>query len=235
MLLHFKPVDSVTSLVTISVTSLARHSSIVSASLCESGIVHVIQDSFIQDACRVLCYVDSSHDGDNVEGLEDHLVLCKALLSRKTTHAHFLNITIYKSPLFPHQLQFKLYSKSTASYQYMHKTSHHPLATKHAIIYGEALRVLRNTSLQTGQELALNRLKSHLRNRQYPLTTIQKMFTKARNYTPIPTCNPDQIFLKTHHESRRPTLKTLLDRNKNTLLQGPTHPLSHPRKANQDL
>ena len=52
-----------------------------SALSCESGIVRVIQDSFMHVAGSVLCYVDSSHDGDDVEGLEDRLALCEALLS----------------------------------------------------------------------------------------------------------------------------------------------------------
>lgn len=40
----------------------------------------IIQDSFLQVAARILCYVDSNYDGDDVESLEDRLALCEALL-----------------------------------------------------------------------------------------------------------------------------------------------------------
>lgn len=56
-----------------------------------------------------------------------------------TTAVNFLDLTVYKSATNPHQLQYKIYSKPTASFQYVHNTSHHPKSTKQAIIYGEAL------------------------------------------------------------------------------------------------
>ena len=134
-----------------------------------------------------------------------------------TVSVNFLDLTIYKSISNPHKLQFKLYSKPTASYQYIHNTSHHPKSTKKSIIYGEALRILRNTSEIKQQQISFLKVTTHFRNRGYPSTTINRMITKAKNHTPILTCKPDKVFLKTRHDDRRPPLLTHLFKHKDKL------------------
>ena len=136
----------------------------------------------------------------------------KGRVSKKNPNPNLLN---------PHQLQFKLYSKPTASFQYIHNTSHHPKSTKSSIIYGEALRILRNTSEIEQQQVSFLKVTTHFRNRGYPLSTINRMLTKAKNHTPILTCKPDQVFLKTRHDERRPALIAHLLKHKNKLKEDP--------------
>ena len=151
--------------------------------------------------------------------------------NKSTTSVNFLDITIFKSTTNPHQLQSKLYSKPTASFQYIHYTSNHPKSTKLSIIYGEALRILRNTSMPSDQETSLKQLTTHFRNREYPLATIKKIIQKARSHIPIATCKQDQVFLKTKHDERRPALKHHLQTHKHLLLQDPLLHAIHNKQA----
>ena len=112
-------------------------------------------------------------------------------VNTSTTSVNFLDVTIFKSHL--QQLQFKLYHKPTSSFQYVHYTSNHPKSTKLSIVYGEALRILRNTSTPSDQDTSLQQLTINFRNRGYPLKTIQSMITKAKGYTPEATCQRDRV------------------------------------------
>ena len=86
------------------------------------------------------------------------------------------NLTIYKDP--KDTLQFNLYAKPTSSHQYVHADSHPPAATKRAITYAEALRVIRNCSDHQAATQQLQTLKHHFRDRGYNSKTINKLVNK---------------------------------------------------------
>ena len=84
--------------------------------------------------------------------------------------ANFLDLTIYKGPLFysSKMLDTKCYSKTYAQFLYLPFKSYHPRSTKIAMVKGEAIRLLRNSSNSNAFNAALQQLKKHLKVRGYP-------------------------------------------------------------------
>ena len=81
----------------------------------------------------------------------------------------FLDLSIYKSPLFPftNSLDTKTYQKSNNLYQYLHFTSNHDKKVFKAIITGELIRYIRTNTLEENY-VSMTRL---LRARLLPCQT----------------------------------------------------------------
>ena len=129
------------------------------------------------------------------------------------------DLTIYKDP--KDTLQFNLYAKPTSSYQYVHADSHPPAATKRAITYAEALRVIRNCSDHQAATQQLQTLKHHFRDRGYYSKTINKLVNKVLNHKPIHTCQKQRIVFKDTYDHRRPTTLKYVTENWNLMNQNP--------------
>ena len=102
--------------------------------------------------------------------------------SLQYTHNHsphevdFLDLSIYKSPLFPftNLLDTKTYQKSNNLYQYLHYTSNHDKKIFKAIITGELIRYVRTNTLKENYVAMTKLLKARLLTRSYPTKLVDK-------------------------------------------------------------
>ena len=78
------------------------------------------------------------------------------------------------------KLPADLHIKSTDKHQYLHYTSAHPVHTKHAIIYRQALRMSRICSYKTDFEKHLVDMNSWFQARGYPSDLVQKETNKVK-------------------------------------------------------
>ena len=91
----------------------------------------------------------------------------------------FLELTIYKGPLFPftNVLDTRTYQKIHNLYQYLHYSSNNNKATYKGIIAGELVRYVR-TNTQKDNYIAMTKLlKTRLLVRDYPTSLIDKVIT----------------------------------------------------------
>ena len=88
----------------------------------------------------------------------------------------FLDLSIYKSPLFPftNSLDTKTYQKSNNLYQYLHFTSNHDKKVFKAIITGELIRYVRTNTLEENYVSMTKLLRARLLARSYPAKLIDK-------------------------------------------------------------
>ena len=101
----------------------------------------------------------------------------------KYTHHHslqavdFLDLTIFKSALFPYtnMLDTKTFQKAHNLYQYLHYSSNHERSRYKAIITGELIRYVRTNTLKQDYQAMTNLLKTRLEAREYPARLVEKM------------------------------------------------------------
>ena len=96
--------------------------------------------------------------------------------SHSSQQVAFLDMTIYKGPLFhkTRKLDTKTFQKQQNLYQYLHYTSNHPKHIFKSIIIGECTRLVRtNTTIQEYRTMT-QLLSIRLKKRDYPQTLIDK-------------------------------------------------------------
>ena len=94
----------------------------------------------------------------------------------------FLDLTIFKSPLFPvtNILDIKTFQKPRNLYQYLHYNSYHQKTTLKAIITGELTRYIRTNTMENNF-IAMKRLfKKRLLARNYPEQLIDKTMATVK-------------------------------------------------------
>ncbi len=101
----------------------------------------------------------------------------KFTLDYSTTHINFLDTMVYKNP--SNVLCVRLYTKPTDTHAYLRFDSAHPPHCKVNGPYSQALRIKRNNTNISDQELDLSRLKGHYQNRGYPENIIGRNLDKA--------------------------------------------------------
>ena len=115
------------------------------------------------------------------------------------TSVDYLDITIYKGPLFQitNYLDTKTFQKPQNLYQYLHYSSHHPPSTFKGIIVGETIRYVRTNSTEDSYLAILEQFKHRLYNRLYPPALVNKTvqlikYTDRQNYLkePVPSYIP---------------------------------------------
>ena len=133
---------------------------------------------------------------------------------------NFLDVTIFKPRNFEGTLAFKPYSKPTSKHLYVHALSHHPTATKKAIIRGEAIRLMRRCSEKKYWDDAMLELKLLFRARGYSNEFVNRAIRKVVFILPEERCkvmNPRRegriFFFKTVFDGRRPPIRPLLMTN----------------------
>ena len=89
----------------------------------------------------------------------------------------FLDLTIYKSPLFPFTniLNTKTFQKPHNLYQYLRYTSCHQKAVYKSIISGELVRYVRTNTSEVNYEVMGNLFKKRLMARGYPKKLVEKI------------------------------------------------------------
>ena len=146
--------------------------------------------------------------------------------SQSQTTVDFLDLTIYKSHLFPFTniLDTKTFQKPQNLYQYLHYSSCHQPAVYKAIISGELVRYVRTNTSETNYEVMKTQFKNRLLARGYPKKLIEKVSATVRYknrpkflkkcqpappkfYPPIYKCPPPpqfkllkRIVLENYHE-----------------------------------
>ena len=92
----------------------------------------------------------------------------------------FLDLTIYKSPLFAltNTLDTKAFQKPHNLYQYLHYTSCHQRAVYKSIISGELIRYVRTNTTEVNYEVIKNLFKKRLLARGYPTQLVNKISSK---------------------------------------------------------
>ena len=88
----------------------------------------------------------------------------------------FLDLTIYKGPLFPYTntLDTKTFQKSQNLYQYLHYTSCHQNAVYKSTIIGELVRYVKTNTLEVNYEAMKSLFRKRLLARGYPKKLIEK-------------------------------------------------------------
>ena len=111
----------------------------------------------------------------------------------------FLDLTIYKGPLFPFTniLDTRTYQKSHNLYQYLHYCSNHDKTVYKGIVAGELVRYVRTNTIKDNYTAMTKLLKIRLLARDYPARLIDKV-TKTVPY---------EIRTKLLHASKPPPPK----------------------------
>ena len=96
--------------------------------------------------------------------------------------AIFLDFNIYKGRRFntERKLDFKPFFKPTNKFLYLPANSNHPSAMKKAIVKGEAIRCLRNSTDKANWLLAVDKIFKGLIERGYKPNDIQHRFREVR-------------------------------------------------------
>ena len=94
----------------------------------------------------------------------------------------FLDTTVYKGPKFPSSgiLDVKTYFKPTETFQYTHFSSCHPSSVKKGFIKGEALRLLRNNSVEESFENDKLNFANRLHDRGYPKEFVTNILSEVK-------------------------------------------------------
>ena len=106
---------------------------------------------------------------------EDELLKYKFEISKEKVT--FLDTEVYKGERFIEEkiLDIKTYRKPTETYQYLHRSSHHPKSTFKGFIKGECTRYIRTNSTLKERKLQINFFKNKLINRSYKLEDIEEI------------------------------------------------------------
>ena len=89
----------------------------------------------------------------------------------------FLDLTIYKGPLFPstNSLDIKTFQKPHNLYQYLHFTSCHQKSVYKSIISGELIRYVSTNTSEVNYEVMKHLFKKRLLARGYPKKFVEKV------------------------------------------------------------
>ena len=95
---------------------------------------------------------------------------------QSTSTIDFLDITIYKGPLFPFSniLDVKTFQKQLNLFQYLHFSSNHPKNVFKAIIKGECIRYIKTNSTKESYKATVFNFKKRLLQRGYPAILVEK-------------------------------------------------------------
>ena len=130
---------------------------------------------------------------DTVQQLAQFLLdLNRFNLNLKFTHQQststidFLDITIYKGPLFPFSniLDVKTFQKQLNLFQYLHFSSNHPKNVFKAIIKGECIRYIKTNSTKESYRATVFNFKKCLLQRGYPAILVEKTVRTVNSYLP---------------------------------------------------
>jgi hypothetical protein len=133
----------------------------------------------------------------------------------------FLDTQLYKGPRFNNEniLDIKTHTKSTNTFQYLHRTSCHPNSVFKGFIKGELLRYIRNSSNVSDFEKIKNSFKTHLINRGYAQSEIDtaccQVHHNERNIAlqtggKTKDCNSIPLVFTTTHNPCMPNIKNIL-------------------------
>ena len=94
----------------------------------------------------------------------------------------FLDLTIFKSALFPYTnlLDTKTFQKAHNLYQYLHYSSNHVRSKYKATITGELVRYVRTNTLKEDYLAMTNLLTARLVAREYPVKLVEKMIATVQ-------------------------------------------------------
>ena len=143
--------------------------------------LHPLEKLFLETAQHIICFfrfIDdiimiSSATRTIIEEQITHLntlhPTLKFTADISNSSINFLDITIYKGPNFKDtgKLSTKIFTKPCDTFQYILPTSTHPPSTFKAFIYGEFLRIIRNSSEKEEYEATSSLFKERLLKRGY--------------------------------------------------------------------
>ena len=124
----------------------------------------IIYNGNTENANKLFEIANSSHD------------LLKFTYEISSSCAVFLDTHIYKGDIFSscQTLDIKCHTKTTETFQYLHRDSCHPPSVFRSFMIGEVHRYLRNTNNMSEFEKKLTEFKSHLIARGYKIPEINK-------------------------------------------------------------
>ena len=143
--------------------------------------LHPLENLFLQTAQHVICFFRFLDDIIMLSSATRETII-KQIAHLNTLHPtlkftadisdssiNFLDITIYKGPNFKNtgRLSTKIFTKPCDTFQYIMPTSIHPPSTFKAFIYGEFLRIIRNSSEKEEYEASSKLFKERLILRGY--------------------------------------------------------------------
>lgn len=117
------------------------------------------------------------------------------------------------------QIITSLYHKPTDRHAFLHRKSYHPLSTKRAIPYSQALRIKRICSKEEDYQQGIAELKHHLIQRGYNADEIDEQINKAsqenrENLLKYKEKTQDkQLTIITTYNKTLPNIKTIIDNN----------------------
>ena len=143
--------------------------------------LHPLEQLFLETAQDIICffrYIDdiiwiSSGTRESLEEQITHLntlhPTLKFTAEISNSSIDFLDITIYKGPNFKNtgKLSTKIFTKPCDTFQYIMPSSTHPPSTFKAFIYGEFLRIIRNSSEKEEYDATSSLFKERLLRRGY--------------------------------------------------------------------
>ena len=113
--------------------------------------------------------------------IKDFTFLFKGNLGLDWTWVHgdripFLDLEISLGKRFKrsNHVDYSLFEKETNMHLYTHPSSNYPDKYKFSWIYGECVRILRNSSDEASFRLKLSEFKTHLKRNEYPMSIIQR-------------------------------------------------------------
>jgi len=98
-------------------------------------------------------------------------------INYSTSKIHFLDVTLYNEN---NTLHTTVYTKPTDKKEFLHYDSNHPVHTKKAIPYSQAIRYRRIIDLDDNLTDLLNTLRNRFTRRNYPADVVDQQINKAK-------------------------------------------------------
>ena len=116
-----------------------------------------------------------------IDKANNHHPTIKFTAEISDTETTFLDTSVYKGERFISEsvLDIRTHYKATETFQYTHFSSCHPPAVRKGFIKGEALRLLRTNSSKTMFEDKIKHFHSHLIERGYPESLVQRTLSEV--------------------------------------------------------
>ena len=139
----------------------------------------LFQRRFIDDGFVI---IESKSDATNLMETMSKTTNLKFTYEISNEKAIFLDFEIFKGRRFETQkkLDFKPFFKPTNKFLYLPANSNHPIAMKKAIVKGEAIRCLRNSTNKTEWLKAMDKIFKGLLERGYKPQEISNRFREVR-------------------------------------------------------
>jgi len=125
-------------------------------------------------------------------------------------------------------LDIRTHYKPTETFQYTHFSSCHPPGVKKGFIQGEALRLLRTNSSKTAFEENIKLFQSHLIERGYPESLVQRTLSEVnfenrkQAFLPKPTeANKKILPFVTQYHPAVPNVKQILMKHRHLIEEQP--------------